>query len=221
MRDRASDHADAGGHRRAPAFDVRLVLGERVGEGVGPVAAGDEEEERHVGGGERGAQRGLAGRGDRGGRQAGCGVGVPGGGRGEVFAGQFGLPPAVQRDSGGVAGDGVLHGRVDLERHTQLDAVPEHGGDDRSLLVDDGFALDDRGDREHLVQRTSRVGDGVEQLGSDDGVEALEHQADDLVGADAEREVVGGGEEVALEPDAGRAGRGERAGAVLGAAQGG
>ena len=185
----------------AVLLELLLVLGERLREVVRLPCPRDGDEVRVAAlrvRAQRRLERGERGRGDRAGRQA----------RGPCrcctrpsFSGSstsLSLTPlgTVQNmyftQSGSVLAqvDGV-HGvdvrRVGLEQAVldaghPVDPVLVDAGDLRTLLVEHGLALDDRGEREHLVERQAALlGDG-EPLGSNRSVERVEHHPDEVLG---------------------------------------
>ena len=63
-----------------------------------------------------------------------------------------------------------------------FEAVLVHAGDQRPLLVERGLALDDGGERQHLVEREAALRGDVEPLGADPVVERVEHLPDEVLG---------------------------------------
>jgi len=157
--------------------DGLLVLFVRLGE----LVDGTRDEEVVVAGG-RGLEGSLdgrhAGRADRGRRKAAMEIAVVGTVGLEVVRGDL-----ATRD--------VPHGRIALELHAIAKAVIEDGGDERTVVVGHGLALDDRGEREDVViaHRDAvgapyrGLGRGEVDLGHLDLV-LVEHGAYDEVGRD-------------------------------------
>ena len=95
--------------------------------------------------------------------------------------------------------DGVLYGRVGLERHADPQPVPVHGRHDGAIRVDQRFALDDRCERQQLMPgelelRRPRVPGRIPPL-PERGREAAQHR----VRRDRPAPVVRVGEQIALE----------------------
>ena len=124
----------------------RLVLGER-GEEAHALRFHVERKVVIPGllGVERGFDRLHAGVADRSGRQALIEIGVirAVGGLDELGG---------HRRLAGLA-DGVHDRGVELQRHTDVQAVIDDRGDRRALGVVRGLSLDERGDRDHLLER--------------------------------------------------------------------
>ena len=69
-----------------------------------------------------------------------------------------------------------------LDPGQAVDPVLVDARDLRSLIVEDGLALDDRGEGQHLVEGQATLRGDIEPVGPDGRVELVEHQADELLG---------------------------------------
>ena len=173
----------------AVCCDVFGVFVEGGGEAGLPLwvkARGYEVEVCGVGGVECSAESGEAGIGDGAGRQAGVFVGVVRGVESEVGGVDCAAIPAFGEEP-------VDDGRVGHEGHFAAEPVDEDAGDEWPLGGDGGFAFDERGERDDGMEA------GLEADLDGGGAETLNHGGDDLCRGCLAGEVIGGGEEVALD----------------------
>jgi len=105
------------------------------------------------------------------------------------------LLPAIARL---VAPQGVLHGRVGLQRHVLLEPVQKHAGDDGSLIGGHRLALDDGGQRHDLIDREAGFLRHLFQI-RDAPVKVAQHDLDHVLGRSIAGKLVGIREQKAFQ----------------------
>ena len=129
---------------------VALVRRKGAGENVASVVVADEIERVAGSRVERGADRALARRADRPGRQAGLAIGVIRRSQGQL---------ALSDGAGGlvVQAGRINHRRVALKRHPRFQASRKHSRNQRPFVGVGSLLLDHRGEGDSLVQPGGRL----------------------------------------------------------------
>src|SRR5262245_47477536 len=104
----------------------------------------------------------------------------------------------VAREGLAAFAGGVLYGGIRLERHVDLEAVPEHRGDEGQLAGHHRLALDDGGQGEELMHVETKLASRADELWGELGAHFHHHPREHFLWGDTLGELVGVGEEVAL-----------------------
>src|ERR1700730_9779853 len=109
---------------------------------------------------------------------------------------------------------GVLHRRVGLKRHIELEPVPEYGRDQRQLLRIDRFTLDDGGEGQELVDAEAQLSGRVQEVRSQLSAHLHHHARQHLLWCDPFGELISVGKEITLDRRAGYLERSKEEGVV-------